>query len=62
MKLIAFPECGKIVNTHGVMGAVKIESWCNTPAVLAKLKRVYLATPLRCWPSSSAFICRQKRA
>ena len=42
MKLIAFPECGKIVNTHGVMGAVKIESWCNTPAVLAKLKRVYL--------------------
>ena len=44
MKLIAFPECGKIVNTHGVMGAVKIESWCNTPAVLAKLKRVYLPT------------------
>ena len=42
MKLIAFPECGKIVNTHGVMGAVKIESWCNTPQVLAKLKRVYL--------------------
>ena len=44
MKLIAFPECGKIINTHGVMGAVKIESWCNTPAVLAKLKRVYLPT------------------
>jgi 16S rRNA processing protein RimM len=44
MKLIAFPECGKIVNTHGVMGAVKIESWCNSPAVLAKLKRVYLPT------------------
>ena len=44
MKLIAFHECGKIVNTHGVMGAVKIESWCNTPAVLAKLKRVYLPT------------------
>ena len=44
MNLIAFPECGKIVNTHGVMGAVKIESWCNSPAVLAKLKRVYLPT------------------
>ncbi len=44
MKLITFPECGKIVNTHGVVGAVKIESWCNTPAVLAKLKRVYLPT------------------
>ena len=44
MARIAFPECGKIVNTHGVMGAVKIESWCNSPAVLAKLKRVYLPT------------------
>ena len=35
-------ECGKIVNTHGVKGAVKLESWCNTPADLAKLKRIFL--------------------
>ncbi len=34
-------ECGKIINTHGVAGAVKLESWCDTPAVLAKLKTVY---------------------
>ena len=35
-------ECGKIVNTHGVKGAVKLESWCNTPADLAELKRIFV--------------------
>jgi len=35
-------ECGKIINTHGVRGAVKIESWCNTPEDLAALKRVFV--------------------
>lgn len=34
-------ECGKIANTHGVRGAVLIESWCDSPAVLASLKNVY---------------------
>lgn len=45
-------ECGKIANTHGVRGAVLIESWCDSPAVLASLKTVYIEkdsgyTPLR---------------
>ena len=35
-------ECGKIINTHGVRGAIKLESWCNTPEEMAKLKRIYL--------------------
>lgn len=35
-------ECGKIVNTHGIHGAVKLESWCNTPSDLVSLKRIYL--------------------
>ena len=35
-------ECGKIINTHGVRGAVKLESWCNSPEELASLKKVYL--------------------
>ncbi len=35
-------ECGKICNAHGVKGLVKVESWCDTPAVLAKQKRVFL--------------------
>lgn len=35
-------ECGKIVNTHGIRGGIKLESWCDTPEDLASLKRVYL--------------------
>ncbi len=34
-------ECGKIVNAHGVRGLVKVEPWCDSPAVLAKQKRVF---------------------
>ena len=34
-------ECGKIINTHGVVGALKLESWCDSPAVLASLSHVY---------------------
>ena len=35
-------ECGKIINTHGCYGALKIESWCNTPEELAELKKLYI--------------------
>lgn len=35
-------ECGKIVNTHGCKGGVKIESWCNSEQELAELRRLYL--------------------
>ena len=35
-------ECGKIANTHGVRGAVVIESWCDSPEVLASLSEVYV--------------------
>ena len=34
-------ECGKIVNTHGIKGAVKLESWCDYPETLADLEFVY---------------------
>ena len=36
-----FLECGKIINTHGVKGAVKAESWCDSPYVLADLEKIY---------------------
>ncbi len=39
-----FPECGRIVNTHGCRGGVKIESYCDAPEVLARLPRVYRKT------------------
>ncbi len=35
-------ECGKIVNTHGVSGEVKVESYCDTPNILAAFKKVYI--------------------
>ncbi len=37
-----FIECAKIINTHGCYGALKLESWCNTPQILASLKKVYM--------------------
>lgn len=36
-------ECGRIVCQHGVRGAVKAESWCDAPSVLASLPVLYLA-------------------
>jgi 16S rRNA processing protein RimM len=35
-------ECGKIINTHGTDGTVKLESWCDTPDILAGLGKLYL--------------------
>ena len=42
MAELKYIECGKIVNTHGCHGGVKIESWCNTPYDLAELERIFL--------------------
>lgn len=36
-------ECGKIINIHGLDGTVKLESWCDTPDVLASLKCLYFS-------------------
>ena len=41
MNIEKYLECGKIINTHGIKGAVKAESWCDSPYVLAELERVY---------------------
>ena len=35
-------ECGKIINTHGFKGTVKLESWCDSPYILAELPCVYI--------------------
>ncbi len=34
-------EIGKIVNTHGVVGALKVEPWCDGVDVLCSMKKVY---------------------
>ena len=42
MPRITYPECGKVINTHGCHGGVKIEPWCDSPAVFTSLPRVFL--------------------
>ena len=42
MEKSKYLECGKIINTHGVRGGLKLESWCDTPDDLASLKKVFL--------------------
>lgn len=42
MPKIEYPECGKIINTHGCRGGVKVEPWCDTPEVFAALPAVYV--------------------
>lgn len=34
-------EAGQIVGTHGVRGEVRVQPWCDSPAVLAKIKTLY---------------------
>ncbi len=36
-------EAGKVCAAHGVRGLLKLESWCDTPKVLAAQKRIFLA-------------------
>lgn len=36
-------EAGKIVNTHGIKGEVKIQPWANEPAFLCRFKKLYIA-------------------
>ncbi len=37
-----FLEAGRIINTHGVRGEVKVEAWTDEPDVLAALNTLYL--------------------
>lgn len=38
----SYLECGKIINIHGFRGAVKMESYCDSPTVLAHLGTLWL--------------------
>ncbi len=40
---LEYLECGKFLAPHGVRGALKAETWCDSPAVAAALPAVYLA-------------------
>ena len=34
-------EIGEIVGTHGVRGEVRVQPWCDSPAVLSPIKTLY---------------------
>jgi 16S rRNA processing protein RimM len=35
-------EVGKITNTHGLMGEVRVQPWADSPEFLCKFKKLYL--------------------
>ncbi len=35
-------EAGKIINTHGIRGEVKIQPWCDSPEFLLDFDRLYV--------------------
>ena len=37
-----FLEAGKIINTHGVRGEIKILPWADDPGFLTRFKRLYI--------------------
>ena len=43
MEKKALIEAGRIVNTHGVQGEVKIEVWLDSPKFFKSFKRLYTA-------------------
>ncbi len=34
-------EIGRIVGTHGIMGEMRVECWCDSPAFVAQFKHLY---------------------
>lgn len=44
-----FLEIGKIVNTHGIRGEVKVQPWCDSPEFLADFDTLYWSdyTPIK---------------
>lgn len=35
-------ELGKVINTHGIRGEIKIQPWCDDPEVFNELEYVYI--------------------
>ncbi|MBQ4427182.1 MAG: 16S rRNA processing protein RimM [Oscillospiraceae bacterium] len=54
-------EAGRIINTHGVRGEVKIEPWADSPAFFTRIKTLYLdSRPVRvaCRPNGRFVIAK----
>lgn len=51
-------EAGKIVNTHGVRGEVKIQVWLDSPEFMRRFKTLYIDSK----PGQAPLIARSIRA
>ena len=40
--LTPYLECGKIINTHGCRGDLKVDPWTDSPEAFRELKRVFV--------------------
>ena len=40
--MVQYLECGKVANTHGIRGALLVNSWCDSPDILTRIKALYL--------------------
>lgn len=40
--LTPYLECGRIINTHGCRGGIKVEPWADSPTDLCRLGHLYL--------------------
>ena len=40
-RLKQYMEIGQIVGTHGVRGEVRVQPWCDSPAVMSGMTRLY---------------------
>lgn len=37
-----FLEIGKVVNTHGIRGELKVQPWCDDPTIYDELEYIYI--------------------
>lgn len=42
ISLTPYLECGRIINTHGCRGGIKVEPWADSPEGLCRLERLYI--------------------
>ena len=42
MPLREYLEAGQIVGTHGVRGEMRVQPWCDSPEVFARLRTLYM--------------------
>ena len=40
--LTPYLECGRVINTHGCRGGIKVEPWADSPADLCRLGHLFL--------------------